>query len=239
MALLSYTLTLLQNAVLHSLGRTPASTTTTTEIVNDAILHFGNAHPWKWRDTAMTLNTTISQSYVALPTDFEQLISLRSGTSTTRAVIPASLDEIMTMRQLNTGIGGYFYYCVSWTTQASVTANPVARLEIYPTPAASETGTFAGKYRRQIVTLSAGSDVPDVPTWCMAALKQMVRAWAVFVEDQQQGTDWELAQQMLDQCKKIDGTTQVLLGMPRGGVGAPQDEELMDDLRFWPNSITA
>lgn len=228
------TLTSLQNAALHAIGRTPATTTTTTQIANDGASYFYNAHNWRWRDKALSLDAVSAQNYIALPTDFEQLISIRSGTNATKAVIQASLDEIITLRQLSSGVGGYYYVCPSWTPQTGVTAAPIGRLEIYPTPAASEVGTFSGRYRRKIPDLSSGTDAPDIPTWAHPALKQMVRAWAVFVEDQQQGSDWDLAQAMLEQCKRIDGTSQPMLGLPRFQVGSEPSDDFMDEQRFTP-----
>lgn len=233
------TLTSLQNAVLHSLARTPASTTSTTAIVNDAKEYFCNSHDWRWKDKALSLDTVSAQNYIALPSDFEQLISIRSGTSNMLTVMPASLDEIMTLRQLNSGVGGYYYYCVSWTAQASVTSAPLGRLELYPTPSASTVGVFAGKYRRKIPDLSSGTDAPDIPTYCHSALKQMVRAWAMWVEEQKRDSDWELANIMLERCIQMDGTTQVLLGMPSYRVGTNNEDEA-SDIRFYPyNFISA
>lgn len=206
--------------------------------MNDAVTLLVTRRKWKWRISALSLALTISQSYVALPTDFTELVSLRSGTSPARNIIPATEDQIATYRQTNGSSGGDIYYFVSWTTQASVTASPIARLEIFPTPAASESaGALQGFYLRQTAKMANSTDLPDMPPFMFPALKQFVRGYAM-QQEQQEGWESEMAraESMIEMAERTDSGAQNNHGTMRRVVVSPSSMSETDAVRFFPFS---
>src|SRR5512146_1599947 len=167
MAVLTYTFQKLQQACQHASGgvATPATGSTWADVVNDALQWLATCYPWSWRNTALSLNLTLDQNYVSLPADFGELVTLRRN-STVNGALQVSLERLINFR---TGIfptgftAGDYYYALSAAAQANVTSAGTFRLELYPTPAASETGGLLGIYRRIPPAMSGNTDLPDIP----------------------------------------------------------------------------
>lgn len=220
-AMHSYTLTSLQNAVKHALGKTPDSLTSLAEIVNDAIQAFCNLHNWSWLEGNDSLDFEGGQSYVDLPADFHTLKTIQVTSTNGFQLEPATMQRITDLRKNTTAspVGGLYLYTIKGQTQATVTALPTARIELWPTPSADLADAIAIGYRRGINKLTSGTDVPDVPAMFHFALKKYVRAHAL-QEDGQEGAESEMASAMLQvqQLIKLDAQTQPSLGTPRPGV---------------------
>lgn len=289
MALPTYTLTTLQSAVTHAIGGAPASTTTTTEIVNNALQYLCRAFTHaRWRRkvksidfTAVTITTlarvsnivtvtkaahglavgdtvritgastgfdgvyiiltvplsstfTVSNAgsdevaatqgsyipgHVNLPSDFEKMISL-APSSQTIAWTPGDIDEINQLRQ-NSFAGFGYTYDIGYSPQASVTASPLARLELFPVPEAAAVDVARLIYLRTIDNLSAGTDVPDVPVHLHPVLKQICREFATSDEDQDDAKLIEggRAEKMLREALANDGLTKPISGGLKSQLG--------------------
>jgi len=215
---MSYTYTQLQATVKHALGATPTTNITPGEIVNNAIKFLAGLNSWSWRRRLITLNATADQNYIALPANFNQLISLVGFLGL--RVVPASIEEIQTYRyQSTTNSAGVLYYAISTASQTNASALPTRRLEIWPTPSATTTtGFLALEYDAEIPALVNGTDVPDIPDQFSPLIRQVCRAMAVSDEEQQQGTDWELFKDMVPTYTDRDSVVQPNLGQPRGGL---------------------
>ena len=224
MSLHSYTFTALQNAAKHALGKTPDSTTSLSEIVNDALQMFVNLHTWSWMETSTTLSFTASQAYIALPADFLTLKAMQVRSASGYRLDPSTLQKITDLRMDSTAVtvNGIYMYAISWAGQASVTASPTARLELWPTPPSTVADAISITYRRQIRKLTSSSDLPDIPAMCHFALKKFVRAYAL-EDDGQDGADKEMASAMLmvQQLVSLDTQIQPSIGFPRPGVHLP------------------
>ena len=214
MANLSFTLTQLTNAVLHATGKSAGLDTgnNVTDLVNQAVSYLATFSNWTWRYKVLSLDFVASQAYVALPSDFGELSILRGGSTTRRNLIPVSLDRILLMRQsLASSSNGTkeTYYAITSTPQIGVTALPTLRLELYPTPSASESGAAVGMYLRDIPTLSGGTDVPDIDTAFMPCLLKLCRGLGKMYETPDQANpEWELAHKELANLKIRDGMKQ-------------------------------
>lgn len=224
MALHTYTLASLVSAAKHASGiATPATGSTWANVVNDAIQYMADAHAWSWMERALSLNLVADQEYVALPSDYAGIISLRAPTDDL-PIRAMSMDEILRARAANTNLVGTqgYWYAQVWTPQANVTSLPTCRLELWPTPSANATGGLVGRYRRILSALSADTDVPDVPPPWHPPLKHLVRAMAVSTEDEQDGQDWARWNEMLPRLIDLDATQRDSLGPIRGGIGQPR-----------------
>jgi hypothetical protein len=236
MALHTYNFQALQQAAQHASGvATPATGSSWADVVNDAIQFFSAIRHWAWLDATFSLNFVAAQNYVALASDFGQLKWIQR-VGAYKTIRPASWDTIFSYRAGATITlpDTAFVYCIRVQGQASVTAAPIYRIELYPTPAANETGALIGAYRRVLPALSGNTDLPDIPASFHPALKCLVRAFAVSDENEQNGVDWERFNGFwLPKLEELDGTVQQNIGMMQGGV-EPVDEYS----RLYPSSIT-
>lgn len=236
----TYTLTTLAAAVTHALGKTPSSGTSTTQIVNDALMELSTAHRWNWRTAITTLDLTATQDYVTLPADFESLIDLQLVTSS-GGMIKTSLPFITDLRAGAAGatpVPSVFYYAIAYkftAAIAAVVADPEAdppvvgvdavpqvneyRLELWPTPSTTAADAIKIAYNRLPAALVAGADVPAIPPQLHIVLKQLCRARALIEDDQPEGAD-ELAryQEMLAAAVLADGSVQGNIGRIQGSV---------------------
>lgn len=238
MALQTYTLTNLQDACKHATGvTTPATGNSYTNVVNDAIQYLASMRPWPWRQDSLSLNLTQDQNYVDLPADFAQLQVLhRSGNF--KAARAVSLDKLILYRAGGLGSipDAFLAYCVVGKEPASVTALPTYKLELFPTPAASETAALVGIYLRQIPTVSSGTDVPAVPGQWQSPLLSLVRAFAQSYENEtplEQTPDWPIFMAKIEplfgeSCESAN------LGQMEGGIEGVS----LNDAWLYPRQIS-
>lgn len=214
-----YTFSSLKSAVEHAIGGAFDSTTSSTDVVNDALDYLANAHQWSWLYRALSLNFVASQNYVALPSDFRELHTAQR-VGTLRQLRPASLDQIQGWRSTTTLSAPtlHQYFALSMTPQTSVSAVPVWRMELYPTPTSNETGAVIGTYLRIIPKLTSDGDVADIPPHLFRTLKHLCRAMAVSAHTQASGEDWRLANEGIAQAIKLDSAVEYSIGPIRGAV---------------------
>jgi hypothetical protein len=178
----------LKNHVLLAIGGRPSTASGQTvaerqaEIINTAGEHLFT-HPWKFREATATVTTVVSQSYVALPSDFAELTQVWKQDQPLWIQSP---EEVETARQTN-------YPDLTWRayvkTVLPTTLAPTQsfRLELYPTPTSAESLNVLYRTGWQSVTSStATSEVISIPKHVEATLISYVRAVAEAYEDGQQ-----------------------------------------------------
>lgn len=178
----------LKNHVLLAIGGRPSTASGQTvaerqaEIINTAGEHLFT-HPWKFREATSTVTTVVSQSYVALPSDFAELTQVWKQDQPLWIQSP---EEVETARQTN-------YPDLTWRayvkTVLPTTLSPTQsfRLELYPTPTSAESLKVLYRTGWQSVTSStATSEVISIPKHVEATLISYVRAVAEAYEDGQQ-----------------------------------------------------
>lgn len=178
----------LKNHVLLAIGGRPSTASGQTvaerqaEIINTAGEHLFT-HPWKFREATANVTTVVSQSYVALPSDFAELTQVWKQDQPLWIQSP---EEVETARQTN-------YPDLTWRayvkTVLPTTIAPTQsfRLELYPTPTSAESLKVLYRTGWQSVTSStATSEVISIPKHVEATLISYVRAVAEAYEDGQQ-----------------------------------------------------
>ena len=197
------------------------------EIINHAGEHlFSRA--WRFRErTSATLATVASQSYVSLPTDVGEIISVEpvnSWSSSITFVDPASFINMS-----STGIEPDLTYIMTltwWTDSGDL----VPRLDVYPTPAATNASAFYIRYKAKWIeitttNLEAASEataLPNIASFVESLLCEYIRAFAEGGED---GTTHQRLAAvdsgiLLDRALRVDGTMQPDYGqLPMAGLG--------------------
>ena len=93
--------------VRHALGGT--SSLDRNAILNQTQRLLTTLHPWKWLDRTTTLGLTNGQSYINLPSDFNQLLAYGPYAGTTISLKLTSLQDIVEMRSANATDTGFGY----------------------------------------------------------------------------------------------------------------------------------
>lgn len=188
---MALTLANLKVHVTHALGGgDPAvivtdAATTKRQIINEAGRLFC-AEDWNFliRPPA-TLNFTSGVEYVALPSDFAQMVGYTTKTGTLTTLKMTTPHNLIALRQgLSGGASSLYYAAIMWPTQtAANAAPPVPRLELWPTPSSSVTAALTITYRAGWTELSSDTDIPNIPTWAESLLVSFVRAYAIGYEE--------------------------------------------------------
>lgn len=183
---MALTLTNLRAVVTHALGGgDPAviitsADATRDQYINEAGRYLCTMHQWKFLERPpTTLDFTISTAYVALPSDFMELVAYAYSTALTSAFALTTPQSLALMRASNIAATGSYYGAIVQPTQVNVTtAPPVPRLELYPTPAASVTGALSIWYRAGWTELTNAANYPNIPLWAETLLITLVRNFA-------------------------------------------------------------
>lgn len=183
-------------------------------------------------DEAATSPGVMFRSYIALPADFGSLLTVQSAANSFRCCQPASMQEVIEMRQFGFSTAYVLWYAESWIPQLTVTSEPAPCLEIYPTPTAAFLGALQGVYLRRLPTMSANTDMPDMPGNFHSLLMTLCRAFAVSTEEQQSGEDWAMFNAMLPTYAAEDGFAQ---GSPAGRMRSQLSPRNTPVAQFYPN----
>lgn len=226
-------------AVVHALGADPATGVDKGRLVNDAMYHMANMHPWRWRRGGPArLSLVAGQSYVELPQDFGEVYSVQYPGSLSRQVIMTTVDDIEVKRAQEISPPGW----TLWVAVNSGSLDEDAReqgltvnvLEIWPTPTANETDALSIVYLRSMDELSEETDVPQIPPWLDYGLELLVRDFAHTVEDDnpESAARGRFAS-MMPEFVRRDSGTQTRFGVMQGGL-VPRGQSVSP---FYPSHI--
>lgn len=179
------TLTNLKSHVTHALGGTPASEITSTDIVNQAGRHMFS-YAWKFRSRpSVDISMVASQSYVDLPSDVGEIITIRMKNGLNDSIELTSYDKLLLIRNGSLSTGRQFHAAISYYDSTGVTDTTIAvtpRLELAPTPTGVDQISIF--YRSKWAGLSNDSDIAPVPDWAETLLISYVRAFAQGYEEE-------------------------------------------------------
>lgn len=202
----------------HGLGKTPATGHKLIDTLNDAGRALMTLHQWGWRIAPSTfLPVTVGQSWVDLPDDFGQVLSLEGFGSRGLTVKQTSIAHIQRLRSST-----IYDQAVTWIS-FEASDLPVTdesgqrhkRAEIWPTPT-EDTPDIQFSYRRAWFELDENDTtrVPAIPIEYERALLLLARAYALGVEDQVEADETRQAQAEIDRLIREDAGRQVNMGQP-------------------------
>jgi len=179
------TLSNLTSHVTHALGGSPSSEITAIDIVNQAGRHMFT-HAWKFRvRPSHDLATVASQSYVDLPANVGEIVTIRMKDGLNDSVSLTSYDKLLLIRNGSLSTGRSFHAALTYYDKTAVEDTTVAmspRLELAPTPTAVDTITVF--YRANWTELAETTDIVAVPEYAEALLILYVRAFAQGYEEE-------------------------------------------------------
>lgn len=198
------------------------ATTTLDTYINDAGRYLCTMRQWNFlaRDP-LNLDFVAAQAYIALPSDFGQLLSIAGQNSIAQPFRMTSMQQILELRTSLIAVSsGAYVGALDHPTQVNVTTVPAApKLQLYPTPASNETAALVCQYRAGWTALSSATDVANIPAAFDGLLDELVAAWV-------KGKARNALQAMLGEVEngpmvanlnRYDGGEQNDFGPPEGG----------------------
>ncbi len=198
--------------------------TAAKDTINEAGRYLCACHAWKFLERPTATGAFVAdQEYVALPTDFEQLLGVETyySTSTTvRAVSRTELDYLRSGPMINSLDS---YVAVEYPPQPSATtAQGKPRLAIWPTPNANLAQALRITYRAGWVELADNASIPNIPADMEFLLIEVARALA---QGRRPGGDTSIVKldalensTSMNRLKAKYGQVQGNLGQLQGGV---------------------
>lgn len=150
-------------------------------VLNEAGQKLYNLRDWNFLvRVGETLGGVQGQSWIELPLDFGQIVTLQYTNGLTASVILSTLDQIDLYRSQLITIPSYtLYTAISWVP-GTTTGSIVPRLEVFPSPPVTDTALLTMTYRVRwtLPPASTDSEPIPIPEWFEALYRQMIRAVA-------------------------------------------------------------
>lgn len=224
--MLIYTFAQLKNAAAHVLGGNPDSRISKGLIVNRALNHLVNAHPWPWRQVITTLDYVQDVNTIDLPADFGEIISLTGKEAKYSAIRQLQAHEFLQLRNFGVTDTLYLGYLLTIKAQSPATAAPLWQIQIAPTPSAGLAGALYLLYRKLlpmfVVDDAATTDdtkVAPLPAGQHDTLYALVRAFASAMEENAETPEWQIAGQFLARDIAMASRAQQPILGPMAGCG--------------------
>lgn len=187
-----------------------------------------SSHPAGWRWAAQELflaNIQAGQSFVELPHWASFVESIRYTPALSRPVFGTTISDIQSRRVIEGGDTSIFYYAVRYSSdRIDVDGQPVAILELYPTPSETIPGGFEVAVGGGWRSLEAKGDEEyiNIPPFIQPLYLEFVRRCALGFHKENEGTPMERCEQlaqsrMFRNFQAKDGMIQQNLGPGRGG----------------------
>lgn len=213
------------DTVQHAIGDDPDSRLSLWHVLNSAGRKLVMESAWTWLCSEPTdIVAVADQPWIALPDDFDRLITVRIAERSYMTVVISSMIDIETYRSspvIYTANLYYIYPLMNLLSKGASGGVPVRnRLEIYPTPTEDGTPTLTVTYMRKWVELDENdpSRVLNIPEEFTSALIYRARADAKILQDDEGAPKEEaLYAEEVARLKKHDMEQSINRGLIRGG----------------------
>lgn len=162
--------------------------------VNQALTHLSNM--WQWEGmvrSAIDLATVSGQSYIDLPEDCQEVLSIQYPSSYLQAVNIVGQEALARARTLNqeptTSSDSTYFGALSWRVGDT---GSVPILDTWPDQSVTASDTFRITYRARIVLTGTGQDADTayipIPPYLETLAIRLVRLFAKAFEEEDDGT---------------------------------------------------
>lgn len=208
-------------------------------LVNQTGRHLCAMHRWRFLTRPpTTVDTVASQEWLALPSDFSEILGLDGSPNGSNTIDPVTLEHLNNLRRSGTATAnGGRYYALAYTTQSGTTP-PTPRLEIWPTPSSTQTGVYVLMYRAGWIDVTTDTGYVPVPPWAEALYSRLLAAFARGYDDEDTGTiDARLAEIKAGELFRAACAEDRMKQPNRGGLW-PQTMIEPSGKMSWPFAIT-
>jgi hypothetical protein len=217
----------------HALHSTQPDTVglSSIDVLNDAGNALFDMHDWPWKRRLAGLTITANQDTIELPADFESLIAVEEGDTSTLKIIQTTVEEVLKVRgnQAYDPLVLYIAVNIDRPRLSDDSGKPdrfqPILAEIAPTPAVGvPSGVLKAEYTRRWIDLDAVDTnvVPDIPRRCERLLVNLCRAFIIEWEDGIDPIENTLVEKEFHRLRVAYGRTQRKAGPIRNTVGSPR-----------------
>ena len=187
------------------------------ELINDAGETFTSLHRWTFlNQVTAELDLVTGQEFITLPADFTEILSIERGRK-----FGVRLTTMQVIIDLRSNVGAatspqLFRGAIVWNNVAG--AQPIPRVEIYPTPTANESDAITIHYRKDWQRISTDETILSIPDHLIPLYKRILVLFAenyhIQIEGRSIESDTELLRrsQMFKGAINVDAGTQSNLG---------------------------
>ncbi len=154
------------------------------DLVNWAGNWLVDVHGWGWREQPPeTVAVTGGQAFVNLPLNTAQITAYDATEGLVNSLELTDMQTIIRLRT-DTEIASNWniWAAVAWNVDANGIPQP--RLELYPTPEATDTAAFTVQIRLGWSILADDTDIVQLPFWMESIYNRSVRAYARGYEEE-------------------------------------------------------
>lgn len=191
----------------HALGGSVHPAVTGLRVLNDTGRWLVSVRPWVYLRGGMeALDVTADQDYVVLPSDFGSILGVARSSSFTPSFNLTTPQEMLRLRTYTPAVSSHTFwgtvvydhadiegtassaqsYTVTPTTAAQIkaTKKPSPRLDLYPMPTNTATGSLLLYYARGWRAVEEDTDTIFVPDWLEGVYLRALRIWAKGYEEE-------------------------------------------------------
>ncbi len=215
----------------HVLGGPLAPQIEPMEIVNMAGEHLLGIRSWNWLiGASASVGFVADQAYSALPTDFLATVGLQKTSALVSNYREIDLKRLLELRTRELPYTSLITYgAVVFVSTAG--AAPLPRLEIWPTPTATDATAMTLYYRRGWTEPAADTTEIPVPAWCHDLFLDYCRAFAQGYEEDMSATLGQRIAEIdegpiMKRCVRRDGAVRTSYGVTGGGAAQVSHSEM-------------
>lgn len=196
------------------------------QIVGEAVDYVASMHAWNFlKRPSIALASVAGQSYLALPSDFGEVLGVQVSGSTYANMVMTDPATFLGLESGALNETGWAYWTVIESAAGSSGGAPTLRLAIWPAPSATNASFALLRYRATIPRPTSDNDLIAVPSYVESLLFQVVRCFALGYEESDAGSaDARLAEVMLGSiymnAKRRDGRSQWRYGRFQNGAAS-------------------
>jgi len=218
---MTLTVSVCQDAIKNALGG-DNRIISTTELLNQTNEVFVSMYEWAFlKGGESSLDATISQDYITLPSDFDRAIAIKRNDGFLPGFAWTSKEGMAEMRAYDITPNTTFYYGVIVSDEVSDV--PTWRLELHPTPTSTSSGFLILYYGRTLGFVTDDTTKIPVATYCHTLYLELLRAIAQGFHQRDTGTvSQRVAEVMVgplfEIAKRKDHRVQPNYGEQIGGI---------------------
>lgn len=173
-------------------GADPSPELNALELANQAGEWFYDCYGWRWKlRPPAILASVASQEWLALPTDFGEMVGVPRGTTTAPVLLRmVTMEQVSRYRAVNRTPAAPPWYGALIYTAVDQDEQTISRPRIEIWPPALETSANIGEliYSAAWVPLTSDDSIATFPNYCNALYIQIARAFLSGLEDEEQGS---------------------------------------------------
>lgn len=205
----------------HTLRAEPPSALGALGIINEAGSTLLTLHGWKFMEYVADLDIVAGQTWIDLPTDFQELIAYEA-VSPFNVLRPTSMAHLLRMRATTPSPAAWGYYFYIGNERPSGATPTRKRMELSWSQATSLAAAFTIQYRAGWTAVAGDATYVPVPDFIAPLMRRLTRAVARGYGEEDEGAMGQRLNEIMSGPEftgavVTDAMVQPSFGQRRGG----------------------